>query len=80
MCHSLFDTNLREVDNGISKIVALFNDRFPDGKTAFIATADHGMSNKGSTIQCLKTIQFNNYNSINLKCFFENQLKKKKNN
>ncbi|XP_055319471.1 GPI ethanolamine phosphate transferase 1 [Sitodiplosis mosellana] len=44
----LFDTNLREVDEGISKIVALFNDRFPDGKTAFVFTADHGMSNKGA--------------------------------
>lgn len=43
----LFDTNLREVDNGISKIVALFNERFPDGKTAFVVSSDHGMSNKG---------------------------------
>lgn len=43
----LFDENLRAVDEGISKVVALFEGLFPDGKTSFIVTADHGMSNKG---------------------------------
>lgn len=46
-CRRLFDINLIEVDKGVSKIVALFNERFTDGKTAFVFTADHGMSNKG---------------------------------
>lgn len=44
---SLFDDNLREVDKGIGKIFALFNGLFTDGKTAYIFTSDHGMSNKG---------------------------------
>lgn len=44
----LFDENLREVDAGVSKIFELFNDLFPDKKTAFVFTADHGMSNKGA--------------------------------
>ncbi|XP_031622436.1 GPI ethanolamine phosphate transferase 1 isoform X2 [Contarinia nasturtii] len=44
----LFDENLKEVDKGISKIVSLFNGLFSDGKTAFIFTSDHGMTNKGS--------------------------------
>lgn len=49
-CHRLFDINLSEVDKGIEKIVTLFNERFTDGKTAFIFTADHGMSNKGTVL------------------------------
>lgn len=44
----LFDENLKEVDKGIEKTVAQFNELFPDGRTAFIFTSDHGMSNKGS--------------------------------
>lgn len=35
------------MDKGIAKIVALFNGLFTDGKTAFIFTSDHGMTNKG---------------------------------
>lgn len=45
---SLFDENLREVDKGIAKIYALFNGLFNDDKTAFVFTADHGMTNKGN--------------------------------
>lgn len=54
--HSLFDENLQEVDKGIAKIVALFNGLFTDGKTAFIFTSDHGMSNKGinDTQKCVE--------------------------
>lgn len=44
---SLFDENLKEVDLGISKVFALVNGLFTDGKTAYVFTADHGMSNKG---------------------------------
>lgn len=60
---SLFDDNLREVDSGVSKVYALFNGLFPDGKTAYIFTADHGMSNKGIHLNCkfhLKTKKFKN--------------------
>lgn len=46
----LFDDNLKEVDKGIAKTVALFKGLFPDEKTAFIFTSDHGMSNKGKRI------------------------------
>lgn len=45
--YRLFDDNLKYVDDGISKIVSLFNKQFQDGKTAYIFTSDHGMSDKG---------------------------------
>lgn len=44
---SLFDDNLREVDRGVSNVYALFDGLFPDERTAYIFTADHGMTNKG---------------------------------
>lgn len=47
---SLFDDNLREVDRGISNVYALINGLFPDERTAFIFTSDHGMSNKGKIL------------------------------
>lgn len=46
---SLFVENLREVDKGIAKVTDLFNRIYPDGQTAFLFTADHGMTNKGET-------------------------------
>lgn len=45
---SLFDENLRIVDNGIKNITKLFHEIFNDDKTAFIFTSDHGMSSKGA--------------------------------
>lgn len=44
----LFNDNLELVDNGIKSVVEQFNRKFPDEKTAFIFTSDHGMTNKGS--------------------------------
>ncbi|KAN0031977.1 hypothetical protein ACTFIV_005850 [Dictyostelium citrinum] len=41
--------NIALVDRGIEKIVKLIEDFYGnDGKTAFVFTADHGMSNRGS--------------------------------
>jgi len=41
--------NVRVVDEGVRKVEAAFAEKFGnDGKTAFIFTADHGMSNKGA--------------------------------
>ncbi|CAM6114425.1 unnamed protein product [Calypogeia fissa] len=40
--------NIRLVDKGVASTVKLIEDFFPDGETAYIFTADHGMSNKGS--------------------------------
>jgi len=41
--------NLKIVDDGVKRVEAAFAEAFEDdGKTAFIFTADHGMSNKGA--------------------------------
>jgi phosphatidylinositol glycan class N len=40
--------NIRIVDQGIEKIEKLMNDFYKDDKTAFIMTADHGMSDIGT--------------------------------
>jgi phosphatidylinositol glycan class N len=41
--------NIRLVDAGVEKLVKMVNDFYEnDGKTAFVFTSDHGMSNKGS--------------------------------
>ncbi|CAI2192337.1 9713_t:CDS:2 [Funneliformis geosporum] len=41
--------NIKVVDEGISKTVKLIEEYYEhDGKTAYIFTADHGMSNRGS--------------------------------
>lgn len=45
---SLFDENLKIVDDGVKNITELFNEMFNDGKTAFVFTSDHGMSNRGA--------------------------------
>ena len=39
--------NIKVVDQGLEKIEALMNDFYGDDKTAFIVTADHGMSDRG---------------------------------
>lgn len=44
----LFDQNLALVDNGIADIVDRFNRKFPDKRTAFVFSSDHGMTDKGS--------------------------------
>lgn len=36
------------MDEGIKNVTELFREIFDDDKTAFIVTADHGMSNKGA--------------------------------
>lgn len=43
----LYTENLRYVDRGIEKIENLINDYFKDNQTAFIFTADHGMTDWG---------------------------------
>lgn len=40
--------NIKVVDDGIKETVRLMEDFFPDQRTAYIFTADHGMSDKGS--------------------------------
>lgn len=40
--------NIAIVDSGIEQIYTLLEDYFGDNRTAYIFTADHGMSNKGS--------------------------------
>ncbi|KAG4073636.1 hypothetical protein HA402_000860 [Bradysia odoriphaga] len=44
----LFIDNLIAVDQGVERINKLFNQVFPDDRTAFIFTADHGMTDRGS--------------------------------
>lgn len=43
-----FTENLRFVDRGLREVVDLIENTFDDGKTAFIFTSDHGMTNRGS--------------------------------
>lgn len=40
--------NIKVVDEGVKEITKLIDDFYNDGKTAFIFTADHGMSDWGS--------------------------------
>ncbi len=40
--------NIQVVDQGVKEITELFENYFGDGKTAFVFTADHGMSDWGS--------------------------------
>ena len=40
--------NIKHVDSGIQKIVEDLENLFQDGKTAYIMTSDHGMSNLGA--------------------------------
>ncbi|KAG6557202.1 hypothetical protein Mapa_001129 [Marchantia paleacea] len=44
----IYLNNIRVVDKGIERTVRLMENIFPDGRTAYVFTADHGMSNKGS--------------------------------
>lgn len=47
--HSIkYTENLKYVDRGIGEIARLFEEKFADGKTAFVFTSDHGMTNRGS--------------------------------
>eukprot|EP01117_Protostelium_nocturnum_P010504 TRINITY_DN3782_c0_g1_i1.p1 TRINITY_DN3782_c0_g1~~TRINITY_DN3782_c0_g1_i1.p1 ORF type:complete len:577 (-),score=157.80 TRINITY_DN3782_c0_g1_i1:505-2235(-) len=40
--------NIRSVDEGVKKVVERIESFYGDSNTAFVFTADHGMSNKGS--------------------------------
>lgn len=44
----LFLKNLHSTDEGIYEIYNQFQKTFPDNKTAFILTSDHGMTNSGN--------------------------------
>uniref|UniRef100_A0A1Y1L994 GPI ethanolamine phosphate transferase 1 n=1 Tax=Photinus pyralis TaxID=7054 RepID=A0A1Y1L994_PHOPY len=41
-------TNIKVVDDGIQSTVELLDEYFNDGRTAYVFTADHGMTNWGS--------------------------------
>jgi len=41
--------NIRIVDQGIKRVESLILDYYKDNKTAFVMTADHGMSNRGTS-------------------------------
>eukprot|EP01121_Diplochlamys_sp_Union-15-3_P004082 TRINITY_DN14053_c0_g1_i1.p1 TRINITY_DN14053_c0_g1~~TRINITY_DN14053_c0_g1_i1.p1 ORF type:complete len:367 (-),score=45.79 TRINITY_DN14053_c0_g1_i1:74-1081(-) len=43
-----YEDNIFVVDDGVSKIYHLFEKYFPDKLTAYVFTADHGMTDKGS--------------------------------
>ena len=40
--------NIKVVDRGVAKITKMIDDFYSDGKTAYVFTADHGMSDWGS--------------------------------
>ena len=43
--------NIKVVDDGIRKVVKLIEEYYRhDGKTAYVFTADHGMSNRGGLL------------------------------
>ncbi|KAK3926120.1 GPI ethanolamine phosphate transferase 1 [Frankliniella fusca] len=42
-----YQTNLEVVDKGVKEMEELFENFFPDKKTAYVFTADHGMTNWG---------------------------------
>ncbi|XP_065369978.1 GPI ethanolamine phosphate transferase 1 [Calliphora vicina] len=44
----LFLENLHYTDRGIKEVYELFEKTFPDGKTAYLLTSDHGMTDAGS--------------------------------
>lgn len=44
----LFDENLVAVDRGVAATVRLLDELFDDGRTAFVFTADHGMTDAGA--------------------------------
>lgn len=44
----IYLNNINLVDRGVESTVKLMEEYFPDGKTAYVFTSDHGMSNKGS--------------------------------
>lgn len=43
-----YAANVRTVDTGVARLSEAFKTRFGDDRTAFIFTADHGMSDRGS--------------------------------
>ncbi|KAI8800970.1 Phosphatidylinositolglycan class N-domain-containing protein [Cladochytrium replicatum] len=43
-----YTNNIRIVDTGVERIVGLISDFYKDDQTAFVVTADHGMSNIGN--------------------------------
>eukprot|EP00249_Psilotum_nudum_P011587 c23256_g1_i4 orf=166-2523(+) len=45
---SIYLNNIGVVDRGVQETYQLMEDYFPDGRTAYVFTADHGMSDKGS--------------------------------
>lgn len=47
--------NIQVVDDIVAKTEALFRDFFQDEKTAYLFTADHGMSNIGNHVDGSKS-------------------------
>jgi phosphatidylinositol glycan class N len=46
----IYLNNIRLVDKGVENSIRLLEEVFPDKQTAYIFTADHGMSNKGKKL------------------------------
>ncbi|XP_055690262.1 GPI ethanolamine phosphate transferase 1 [Lutzomyia longipalpis] len=44
----LFNENLLAVDRGVREIASLFENIFPDRRTSYVFTSDHGMSDRGA--------------------------------
>ena len=42
--------NIKSVDAGVKKVVQLFDEFYNDSKTAYIFTADHGMTDWGKNM------------------------------
>lgn len=46
----MYQLNLQYVDRGVQVIEQLFEEFFNDGKTSYVFTADHGMTNWGAKL------------------------------
>ncbi|XP_024521186.1 GPI ethanolamine phosphate transferase 1 [Selaginella moellendorffii] len=44
----IYLNNVEVVDRGIERVFKLMEEKYSDGRTAYVFTADHGMSDKGS--------------------------------
>lgn len=62
-------TTIKFVDEGIKEIEGIINDFYnDDGRTTFLMTSDHGMTDWGTIIHILNKIIIYKYKSFS-KCF-----------
>lgn len=53
LCREYLD-NIGLVDTGVAELVSMVEDFFGhDGRTAYVFTSDHGMTNWGKTLVCV---------------------------